>query len=319
MIVDDFKSRRVMLDLPLVDERVLGFQGQTGLLLPTLLEMYGPEHSGKSTTALYMGAKVAGDGEIVFCDTEGTTAMTPDYAKTVVEHAGFTGTLRFISMVKKGKMRPHEEMLQEAYEYMLEPNVRVGVLDSIGLFTPTTELKKKVGERDVGQKPKSIADLSRKLMYALRETALFSEPKLFIYVNHKHPEIGGQGFWTPGGLTKQQAAGVRLWLRRRESDVPEGTGNFCSSITAQKLKVGSGHPGRTGHIYFVPGFGIVPQMSALFDALDDEILKRPPGGIIKTKVNGEWVDMDKIGTLLGKALEGNYEAFEPIYEALRGQ
>ena len=73
-------------------DRALGFRGDNGVPLRSLFELYGFEHSGKSTLGLFLMARIKPDGWCWLADVEGT--MPKEYAQKVMEHAGFEGTLR---------------------------------------------------------------------------------------------------------------------------------------------------------------------------------------------------------------------------------
>ena len=320
VIGDVFPVVRAKTDLWSLD-RALGFRGDFGLPLRSLLELYGAEHSGKSTLAWYLAAKLNTTGTIWIADLEGT--LDADYIKMVVENAGFQGTVRVADYAetKKGSraMRSHESQLQDAIDALLDEDVNAAVVDSIGMFWPIVDRSKDLGERSMGQRAKTIADASRRLVAWLR---VVEEPKLAIYINHVHPNIGGRGFDTPGGETKKFAANVRIWLRRIESDIPEGTGNFLAEAKIQKLKFGGTHSERKGLIFFIPGYGVSVEMSAVFDCIRLELAER--GAVIKM----DQMDLDdkrfkptsmgRISTLVDHAMEPekHRKTFEPFFEAL---
>jgi len=322
LITQDISFRRIPLGLWGVDRTLLGNKMDKGLPVPSMIELYGAEHTGKSTFAMYIAAKVAGGEEVVYCDFEGTTMMAPDYAVNVMRNAGFIGTLRFVDAAEKVKgktvHRTHEAMFQETLERMYEPQVRVAIVDSIGMFTPATEKKKKLGERDVGQRPRTIADASREIRWILRETYIAGhEPKVFIFVNHTHPTIGGSGgFWTPGGVTKQAAADIRLFIRRRENDIPDGASNFLAIVQAQKMKIGGKSGARQAYLFFVPNYGISPEMTAIMDGVDWGVVDRKA----TVKVRDENGDMESIGymsKLVDSAVAGKDKTkFKKVIEAL---
>ena len=302
-------------------DHALGFRGDNGMPLRSLVELYGAEHSGKSTLAWYLAAKVKQSGIVWIADLEGT--LDPEYIRTVVEHAGFQGTVRVADYAetKRGSktMRSHEAQLQDAIDALLEPEVNAAVIDSIGMFWPIVDRSKDLGERSVGQRAKTIADASRRLVAWLR---VVEAPKLAVYINHVHPNIGGRGFDTPGGETKKFAANVRVWLRRIESDIPEGSGNFLAEARIQKLKFGGASSDRRGLVFFIPGLGVSPELTAVFDCIRLGIAER--GAVIKMDVMDaddkefKSTSMGRIGTLVEHAMEPDKhkKSFEPFFEAL---
>ena len=303
-------------------DRALGFRGDYGVPLRSLLELYGFEHSGKSTLGEFLMARIREDGIIWIADVEGT--LDKAYVKEVVENAGFKGTVRVADYIntdkRKSRLRSHEEQLQDAIDALLEDDVNACMVDSIGLFNPIVAVSKDLGERSVGQRAKTIADASRKVSAWLR---IAESPKLAIYINHVHPNIGGQGFDTPGGQTKKYAANIRIWLQRIEG-IPKESGNFIAEARVQKLKIGGAHPGRKGLIYFIPGYGVSKEMTDVFDCIGQGIAKREAVVRLKQfddkKGDFEWVSMGRIGDLAEKALEPdkNRAVFKHFEDALKG-
>jgi len=307
IIGDLFPVKRREIGLWSLD-RALGFRGEYGVPLRSLFELYGFEHSGKSTLAWYISARIRDVGTIYIADLEGT--IDKDYIKEVVEHAGFTGTVRVADYteVKRGKtvLRTHEAQTQEAIDSLLEPEVNAIVVDSIGSFVAIMEGAKDLGERSVGQRAKTIADASRRIASRLR---IADDPKLVFFINHVHEKIGGRhsGWVTPGGVTKNYAANVRVWLQRIDSKVPEGRGNFLAEARIQKLKFGGTHAGRKGLIYFIPGYGVSTEMTDVFDCVTVGVAKREASIQLlqydDKKGKDVWVKMGRLANLADKALE----------------
>ena len=158
-------------------DRALGFQGELGVPLRSLFELYGHEHSGKSTLAWYLSGRVRPDGTVWIADLEGT--LNPEYIMEVMSHAGFQGTIRIADYTKlKGRkrvVRSHEEQLQDSIDALLDIETSAAVVDSIGAFYPIVDRGKDLGERSVGQRAKTIADASRRILSHLR---VAEEPKI---------------------------------------------------------------------------------------------------------------------------------------------
>jgi len=304
-------------------DRALGFRGDNGVPLRSLFELYGFEHSGKSTLGLFLMATIKPDGWCWLADVEGT--MPKEYAQKVMEHAGFEGTLRISDYIntdkRKKKLRSHEEQVQDAVDSLLEDEVNACMVDSIGMFIPIVDSGKNLGERSVGQRAKTIADASRRILAWLR---IADSPKLAIYINHVHPNIGGHGYDTPGGQTKKFASNVRVWLQRVDSDVPKGTGNFLSEARVQKLKFGGTHADRKGLIYFIPGYGVSKEMTDVFDCVKMGLAKREASIRLKQyddkKGDFVWNSMGRLSDLAAKAEEPekNKALFQHFADALKG-
>ena len=310
IIGDTYPVTRLPLGLYSID-RAFGFRGEIGLPLRSVVELYGPSHSGKTTFALDVATRVDPEGTVWYADLEGT--LDKEYAREVARTAGFRGTLRITDYTekKKGKliMRSHEAQTQDVIEAMMDPDVKAGILDSIGAFFTVVEAGKNLGERTMGQRAKTIADASRWLAAGLR---VVEDPKLMVYINHTHPNIGGRGFITPGGNTKTYLANTRVWIRVVDSDRPTATGNFLAEAKVQKLKHGGTHAERKGWIYFVPGYGVARGMTAVFDCSKFGLADL--GAVVR--LDGE--SHGRMRQLVAAELNGEHEVFEPFHKALKG-
>lgn len=316
VIGDAYPVVRLELGLYSLD-KALSFRGKMGMPLRSVVELYGPSHSGKTTLSLDMASRINPEGTIWYADIEGT--LDKEYAVDVARAAGFRGTLRITdyTIKKKGKlvMRPHEAQLQDAIRAMMDPEVSAGILDSVGGFFTIPEMgehlggKQELGKRTMGQRAKTIADASRWLMAGLR---IVEDPKLFIFINHTQPNIGGHGFVTPGGETKTYIANTRIWIRVVDSDRPLGTGNFLAEARIQKLKHGGTHANRKGLIYFIPGYGVARGMTAVFDC--DKFGLVDLGTVVK--LNGE--SHGRLRQLVDAEMNGEHKVFEPFHAALGG-
>ncbi len=322
VIGDVFPVERALTELWSFD-RAVGFRGKNGITLRSIIELYGDEHTGKSTFGEYLMAKVRPDGNVHIADLEGT--LDKDYVKSVMEHAGFHGDVHVANYIntdkRKSKMRSHEEQVEEVVDALLDDDVSASMVDSIGAFISLTQMKKDLGERTVGQRAKTMGDATALATAWLR---IVDEPKLLIYINHTYPNIGGYGFYTPGGKKKSYLANVRIWIRRVENDIPEGTGNFLAEARIQKLKIGSAAPWRIGLVYFIPGYGVSKEMTSVFDCIGADVAKRE--AVIKLKKYDDkksdfvWENMGRISEIAEKAMEPekNKAFFQHFTDALKG-
>jgi len=283
-------------------DKAVGWRNEVGFPGRSLVELYGPEGCGKSTLAYYVSAKYAGERELWIADLEGS--MDKVYIEHVTRIAGHTGIIRIMDYTQPGKkkgskvMRPHAVQLQEAIDGMLEEKVGAGVADSIGSFYGEVAKEKRIDEKDVGNTAYTINNATRRVAAWHRITAdLQQEPKIFFFINHTSPNIGGRGFDTPGGQKKKYLSNVRAWIRRFESNVPEGSGNFVAEVMIHKLKYGAS--GGKGLVYFIPGYGVSREMTV--DCIRLGIAKRE--ATVKLRLlDGDdktykWTSMGRISTL----------------------
>ena len=306
-------------------DRAVGFlrHGHLGWPGGSLIELYGDEHTGKSTLAYFIAGWFCGDRTLWVADLE--KSLNVEYVEFVTGVAGHTGTVKvadYETGIKKKKPRTDEIQIEETIDAMRDPGVGAGVIDSIGMFNSIVQEGKHVGERSMGQEAKTINDATKRLANRLLNA---TEDKLFFYINHTSPRIGagGGGFTTPGGRKKYYAANLRLWIRRKESDWPKGSGGFVSEVVVQKNKYG-GNKGAKAWVYFIPGYGVSPEMTAVYECKMTKMAKF--GNTVKLYMldpkdnEFKWMSQGRISTLAKWALEPSKHraAFQRFQDALTG-
>jgi len=177
--------------------------GVGGLPIGRIVEIYGPESSGKSTMALHVIAEVQKKGgKVAYIDAE--HAMDPDYAKKL----GVKLEDLLISQPDCG-----EDALN-----ILESLVRSGIIsaviiDSVAALTPRVEIEGEMGAQFIGLQARMMSQALRKI------TALADRSKtLIVFINQLRDKIGMMGYGepttTPGGRALKFYASVRIDLRR---------------------------------------------------------------------------------------------------------
>jgi len=289
-------------------DRAVGNKGVLGLPLRTLTELYGYEAAGKSTLGLYLLGCVRKEGEIGIMDLE--TSIDPEYVPMAAGQSGFTGNIKTIDyaiMKKKKKVqRYHEAMAQEAAEMLLKSGSNGFMLDSLGMWMSQEEMDGEIGDANWGKRAKGIAQWSRRCLAYLR---IAEDPKVVIAINHALPTMGGKGHYTPGGVTKGFAAGVRLFMFRKDS-ASFDDGAFQAEVVVEKLRYGGAHKERRGIVFIIPGLGVSPEMTAMLDCVRLGLAERDN----TVKVNGE--SIGKINTLLKWATKGETHKFKVFFDAL---
>lgn len=177
--------------------------GVGGLPLGRIIEIYGPESSGKTTLALHTVAEAQKKGGVcAFIDVE--HALDPLYAKKI----GVDTTKLIVSQPESG------EQALEIIDAMVRSNkFTVIVLDSVAALVTKSELEGEMGDQHVGRHPKMMSQAMRKLV------GIISESKtVVIFINQIRMNIGQMGYgspeYTPGGKALKFAASVRLDIRR---------------------------------------------------------------------------------------------------------
>ncbi len=179
--------------------------GVGGLPRGRVVEIYGPESSGKTTLSLHVVAQAQKlGGTAAYIDAE--HAMDPEYAKKV----GVDIENLLISQPDSG-----EQALEIADQLIRSGALDIIVVDSVAALVPRAEIEGEMGEAQVGLQARLMSQALRKL------TGSISKSKTcIIFINQLRQKIGvmyGNPETTPGGLALKFYASVRLDIRRIES------------------------------------------------------------------------------------------------------
>jgi len=196
--------------------------GVWGLPRGRIVELYGPESSGKTTLALHViaNAQKAG-GMAAFIDVE--HALDPQYAKRI----GVDLDNLLVAQPTTG-----EEALNIAESLVRSGALDVVVVDSVAALTPKAELEGQMGDAHVGQQARLMSQAMRKL------TALLDTTKtLCIFTNQIREKIGimfGNPETTPGGRALKFYASVRLNISRIGA-IKDASGTMIGNRTRVKV------------------------------------------------------------------------------------
>ena len=253
----------------------LSKDGNLGIPLRVISELYGYTNVGKSTLAYYIAGKVASEmgGSITDADLEMNDVAYIPYA---VGMGGYKGKVRMIDITDdKGRIMTHEDILMVMAKDLYKESVAAVIWDSVGATQSMaqqavlTDPKATFGEAFMGKRAKLVGDV----VSALRTGLISKElPSIAIAINHVHQVIGGRGHITPGGERLKYLAGVRIMMWSAEAfyqddDDPTSPAlGFRVSGQVEKLRFGG--RGRKFQFYIVPGFGVHSGVTAMFDAFD---------------------------------------------------
>ncbi|KPJ71785.1 recombinase RecA [Parcubacteria bacterium DG_74_3] len=191
--VDVISTGSLALDLAL---------GVGGIPRGRVIEIYGPEASGKTTLALHILAEAQKRGGVgAFVDAE--HAMDPDYAKKI----GVNIDDLLISQPDSG-----EQALQIVETLISSGQVDIIVIDSVAALVPKAEIDGEMGEFQIGLQARLMSQALRKLSGIVSKTKT-----AVIFLNQTRMKIGlrfGNPETTPGGLALKFYASVRIDLRR---------------------------------------------------------------------------------------------------------
>jgi recombination protein RecA len=196
--------------------------GIGGLPRGRVVEIYGPESSGKTTLTLHViaNAQKAG-GTAAFIDAE--HALDPGYAKKI----GVNLDDLLVAQPGSG-----EEALQIADSLVRSNALDVVVVDSVAALTPRAEMNGEMGDSHVGLQARLMSQAMRKLAGALSSTKT-----LCLFTNQIREKIGvmfGSPETTPGGRALKFYASVRLDIRRIGA-LKDSTGRVMGNRTRVKV------------------------------------------------------------------------------------
>ena len=179
--------------------------GVGGLPKGRIVEIYGPESSGKTTLALHVVAEAQKmGGEVAFVDAE--HALDPEYAAAL----GVDIENMLVSQPDYG-----EQALEITDALVRSGAISVVVVDSVAALTPRAEIEGEMGESVVGLQARLMSQALRKLAGSIAKTNC-----LVIFINQIRDKIGGiygSSETTTGGRALKFFSSVRLDIRRTES------------------------------------------------------------------------------------------------------
>ena len=264
-----------------------------------IIEIYGPESSGKTTFALHAIAEVQKTGgRAAFIDAE--HALDPVYAKKL----GVNINELLLSQPDTG-----EQALEICEALVRSEAMSIIVIDSVAALVPQAEIEGEMGDSHVGLQARLMSQALRKLSGAINKTNT-----ICIFINRVREKVGvmfGNPETTPGGRALKFYSSIRLDVRRAEQ-IKQGTDVIGNKTVVKVVKNKVAPPFKTAEVEIMYGEGVSKEGEIIDIASNLGILEKSGAWYA---YNGQKIGQGKENVKI--LLKENRELFNEINEKVR--
>ena len=277
-----------------------GALGVGGYPKGRIIEIYGPESSGKTTFALHAIAEAQKlGGYAAFIDAE--HALDPKYAKNL----GVNIEELVLSQPDSG-----EQALEIAEALIKSGAIDIIVIDSVAALVPEAEINGEMGDSHVGLQARLMSQAMRKLSGIISKTKCVA-----IFINQIREKVGvmyGNPETTPGGRALKFYSTIRLDVRRGEQ-LKSGSEAVGNKTVVKVVKNKVAPPFKVAEVEIIYGEGISKMGELIDTAVSLNIINKA----------GAWFsyNVEKIGQgreNVKAYLKANPQVYDEIYEKIKG-
>ena len=288
--IDVISSGSIALDVAL---------GIGGYPKGRIIEIYGPESSGKTTFALHAIAEAQkAGGKAAFIDAE--NSLDPQYAARL----GVDINELLLSQPDNG-----EQALEITEALVRSGAISVIVIDSVAALVPQAEIEGEMGDSHVGLQARLMSQALRKLAGVINKTGTIA-----IFINQLREKVGvmfGNPEVTPGGRALKFYSSIRLDIRRSES-IKMGTDIIGNKVNVKVVKNKMAPPFKSCQVDIMYGTGISKEGEVIDLGSDAGIIEKAGAWY---SYNGEKIGQGKENAK--DYLKANPQVFEEIMNKVR--
>ena len=288
--IDVISSGSIALDVAL---------GIGGYPKGRIIEIYGPESSGKTTFALHAIAEAQkAGGKAAFIDAE--NSLDPQYAARL----GVDINELLLSQPDNG-----EQALEITEALVRSGAISVIVIDSVAALVPQAEIEGEMGDSHVGLQARLMSQALRKLAGVINKTGTIA-----IFINQLREKVGvmfGNPEVTPGGRALKFYSSIRLDIRRSES-IKMGTDIIGNKVNVKIVKNKMAPPFKTCQVDIMYGTGISKEGEVIDLGSEAGIIEKAGAWY---SYNGEKIGQGKEN--VKDYLKANPQVFEEIMNKVR--
>ena len=288
--IDVISSGSIALDVAL---------GIGGYPKGRIIEIYGPESSGKTTFALHAIAEAQkAGGKAAFIDAE--NSLDPQYAARL----GVDINELLLSQPDNG-----EQALEITEALVRSGAISVIVIDSVAALVPQAEIEGEMGDSHVGLQARLMSQALRKLAGVINKTGTIA-----IFINQLREKVGvmfGNPEVTPGGRALKFYSSIRLDIRRSES-IKMGTDIIGNKVNVKVVKNKMAPPFKACQVDIMYGTGISKEGEVIDLGSEAGIIEKAGAWY---SYNGEKIGQGKEN--VKDYLKANPQVFEEIMNKVR--